>query len=216
VDEAVEFATSRLWSRAGHFVYCEGSDAAIHNANLLVASFVGRATRLGSPERELATRAVMYTVDRQRDDGSWPYGEGRRLDWVDGFHTAYVLERLAQWHDLEPDCNVATALDRGTSFYIDRLLDADGAARASSTSRFPLETHAAASAVTALTRLGEHHPGATASEGKVLAWALANLRRHDDRFVFRRGRFVVNRTPYIRWSDCHMLLALANHLGRRA
>ena len=33
-------------------------------------------------------------VQSAASDGSWPYGEQPHLDWVDGFHTGYVLDCL--------------------------------------------------------------------------------------------------------------------------
>jgi hypothetical protein len=213
VAAAVDLATKALHDHDGYFVYCKGSRVAIHNANLLVASFVGRASAIGSSERELASRAVAYTLERQRPDGSWPYGEGPSLGWVDGFHTAYVLERLVQWHAVDPDPAVSRAISRGAAYFIERLLDPDGAPRATSSSRYPIESHAAASAVTALSMLGEYEARALPRAELVLSWALARLRRRDGRFVFRRGRLLSNRVAYIRWSDAHMLLALANYLS---
>jgi hypothetical protein len=40
----------------------------------------------------LAERAIQYTARHQRPNFSWYYGEARSLQWVDNFHTAYVLD----------------------------------------------------------------------------------------------------------------------------
>lgn len=217
IADAMSLATSELVAFAGgeaYFVYCHGSKVPIHNANLLVASFVARASEPGSFQRDLASRAVAYTLARQRPDGSWPYGEAKSLAWVDGFHTAYILERLVQWYEFEPSLDVLDAITRGSAYFIDNLLDVDGAARATNLSRFPIETHAAASAITALTALLPYDDRAATIAPVVMQWSLDRLRRADGRFVYRRGRVLVNRVPYIRWSDAHMLLALANYIAR--
>ena len=90
------------WSRRGgerFFAYYRGQTTPIHNASLLLAALAVRAaaTRFAQ-EYAAAADAFAFTIARQRPDGSWPYGEGARLGWVDGFHTAYVLEALRQWH----------------------------------------------------------------------------------------------------------------------
>ena len=218
LQRAVRYAIDELLVSDGaetFFGYYKGSSVPIHNANVLVASFVARATEVGSEERALAGSAIAYTAARQRPDGSWPYGEGTRLTWVDGFHTAYVLERLVQWQQLESSTELDNVIRRGTGLFLNGLIDPDGAPRATLSARYPVETHAAASAVTALTALGDYESRATEGADRVLTFALNHLRRRDGRFAFRLGRRTRNNVRYIRWSDSHMLLALANHLVRR-
>lgn len=199
---AVDWALSRLPVEAdggSFFAYHAGSRVPIHNASLLVASLAARA---GRPDE--ARAAVAYTVERQRPDGSWPYGEAPGLDWVDGYHTMYVLDALSA-------CNETEAVERGLALYRERLIDTDGAPRATVDSRYPLEAHAAGTAIGGLAALGE--PDAAEN---VLAWTLRTLARPDGRFAYRRGRVLTNRTPYVRWSDGHMLLGLARYLEAAA
>ena len=213
VDEALEFVERDLLVQVGEeafFAYFAGGDVPIHNSNLLVASLFARAGT--AAQRDVARRAVQYTVERQRSDGTWPYGERPGLEWVDGFHTAYVLERLVQWNDAQPEPTLATAIERGTDAYVQRLIDPDGAPRSTIQRRFPIDVHAAASAITALCRLQEFHARARETADAVLDWTLANMVRADGRFSFQRHRSWTNRTAYVRWSDAHMLLALANYL----
>ena len=213
LDVALEFAARDLLVRRGDecfFVYFAGGEAPIHNSNLLVATVFARADR--ATGRDVARPAVQYTLDRQRPDGTWPYGEASGLAWIDGFHTAYVLERLAEWYTAEPEPSLAAAIERGTEAYVNRLIDPDGAPRATIDRRFPLDVHAAASAITALSRLEKFHARARETASAVLDWTLANMVRPDGRFNFQRHRRWTNRTPYVRWSDAHMLLALGTYL----
>jgi hypothetical protein len=113
--------------RGSHFAYTASSHVLIHNANLLGASLAARlatnallAPSLRARLRQAAQAATEVSLDRQRRDGSWPYGEAPRLGWVDGFHTAYVLLRLDQVSQ-RMGLDVGVALDKGTSFYFERL-----------------------------------------------------------------------------------------------
>src|SRR5882757_532023 len=57
----------------------------VHNANLLAAAFLCRVSRLTGKDHYLkpALAAALYSVRRQRIDGSWVYGESAKYGWVD-------------------------------------------------------------------------------------------------------------------------------------
>jgi hypothetical protein len=190
------------------FAYVPGSCAPIHNANMLLAGVLVRSGR-----SEESAHAIAYTLERQRVDGSWPYGEAPGLDWVDGFHTAYVLEGLHASLSHAGDQAVRSALERGLDFYVSRLFDRDAAPRASITARYPIDIHAASSAITALVRLRAYDDRALTTADAVLCWALRHMQRRDGRFAFQRHRFYRNSVPYVRWSDAHMLHALGTRLA---
>jgi hypothetical protein len=118
-----------LW-RGRYFAYTPGSDVLIHNANLLGAALAARLSQAPSLEAELcealekaAALAVRTAVEHQREDGSWPYGEGVRLGWVDGFHTAYSLLGLDQVLSRGIGGEGRFALERGAGFYFRSLFD---------------------------------------------------------------------------------------------
>ncbi len=212
----LDFACSELLVEEGeeqYFGYFAGSRTPIHNANLLLAGVFARLPEAGPSRWTAAADAVGYSLARQRPDGSWPYGEGPRLGWVDGFHTAYMLESLARWQQRTKSPEVDGALARGLDFYFSRLIDPDGAPRASVESRYPLDIHAAASAVTALSRLDADDERAFPAATRVLGWTLGRMQRPDGRFAFQEHPLFRNSVPYIRWSDGHMLLALASYLA---
>ena len=123
-------ALLRCFWRGTYFAYTPASTVLIHNANLLVASLAARLAGSDQLERQLrealrraARGAVETALAAQRPDGSWPYGEGRSLDWVDGYHTAYSLLALDQSLALLDGEASRTALDRGARFYFAELFD---------------------------------------------------------------------------------------------
>ena len=212
VDSALEFARSSLAVEQGgesYFAYYEGSNVPIHNASLLVASLFARRGRA-----EDALPALRYSLQRQRPDGSWPYGEGSDLAWVDGYHTAFVLWSLHGSLGLEQEAaRSSEALDRALEYFLARFVDPDGAVRASPESRHPVDIHSCASSVWALSALHERDERALATAERVLAWTLLHMRREDGRFAFQRRRLMRASVPYARWSDGHMLLALAEFVS---
>jgi hypothetical protein len=218
-EEALAYASEQLLVErqdGRFFAYFAGSKTPIHNANLLIASLFARCGEGASEQLGAAHDAVEYSLRCQRPDGSWPYAEGMSLRWVDGYHTAYVLRSLAWWEGRAGAPPVREALLSGLDLYLTRLIDRDGAARATLRLRYPLDIHAGASAVWMLSELADYDDRAFSTAARVLDWILDNMQRPDDRFAFQRRRLFRNSVPYIRWSDGHMLLALATYLGRAA
>jgi hypothetical protein len=131
-DEAVRSLARALLEHLHNgtfFTYTPTSDVLVHNANLMGAALAARLARtaplsVGLADRlaGAARRAVRVSVDGQRPDGSWPYGEGSRLGWVDGFHTGYVLLRLDRAATLL-GLDVRSALERGANHYLRHLFD---------------------------------------------------------------------------------------------
>jgi hypothetical protein len=210
-EAAVRFATRRLVGHGRHLAYYAGATAEIHNASALLADALGRAAPADSSARALARGAIERLLDAERAPGYWPYGEQPGLEWVDGFHTGYVLLALHRWDRREPDPALAAAVARGVDFYISHLFERDGAPRHTVESLYPIDTHAAATAIWTLSLLSERDERAPATAARVLDFTLRRLRRRDGRFAFQLRRRVRLAVPYIRWSDAHMLLALATY-----
>lgn len=101
----------------GFFRYTEASDRLVHNGSLLAAESLA----LLGGNRDLVQRAVDRTVAAQAADGSWAYGEGEGLEWVDSFHTIYVLESL---HVLrEQGFEIGSSYERGLNHWYAHCLD---------------------------------------------------------------------------------------------
>ncbi|HEX9006264.1 MAG TPA: hypothetical protein VF889_03140 [Bacteroidota bacterium] len=99
------------------------------NANAYRAAMLAdAAVRFGRDDcREAAERSIDFVLRSQRPDGSWPYEvESRHNDFVDNFHTCFVLKGLFRaWHILRNPA-ILGAIERGYAFYRAALLDADG------------------------------------------------------------------------------------------
>lgn len=195
-----------------YFSYYVGSRARIHNASALVAAAILRSTPLHTAAAGAAVAALDTVADAQRQDGSWPYGEGPGLEWVDGFHTAYVLTALAGASEKLGGDRWRECVERGLDLYLTRLVDLDGAPRATIRSRLPIDIHAASSGITCLCRLSHLDERALPAAARIARWTLAHMRRRDGRFAFQRHATWRNSVAYVRWSDAHMLLALAEYL----
>ena len=79
--------------------------------------------------REAAQRNVNFVLQAQRDDGSWPYAVDGVRDFVDHFHTCFVMKALAKIERLTGDKRCTQALEAGVEYYVRKLFDEEGLPR---------------------------------------------------------------------------------------
>lgn len=210
-EEKVEILEASTEALVSHFLepahsgpffrYTDDSKTLIHNANMLAAAAVARASRrLGNEEwEEIANNAATTSIACQSPAGSWPYGELRNLRWVDGLHTAYVLIAL-DWLAIP---GTESSLDKGLTFYRNRLFTNEHRPLARADGRRGGDIHDVATAIWALSRLAK-----TRSELdhalRVLPW-IERLRKPDGSYRMS----ATNRVSYMRWGQAHTLLGLA-------
>ena len=216
------FLLSLRHTAPGHgpfFAYVPSGSELIHNANLLVCGALARLHAVEpDPEAERAAReAAATTIAAQPPDGLWPYGEAPNLGWVDGFHTAYVLEGLM--HVGAAFGIGADALERGLGAWRERLIEPDGWARYYPDAHHPLEAHSCASAIDLLTDLAPGRPDGAellAQAGEVADVAIRELwLPRAGRFAFRRGARGLNHRAFMRWTNAPMFRALARLVSAR-
>ncbi len=197
---------------APHFRYVDEEPALIHNANLLACSVLARSARL-LDDPALAEPAVApfrTSLDAQAGDGSWPYSERPGGDWVDNFHTGYVLESLATCAYLAPD--VPERLLRGVEFWERALFLPDGTPRATSTRDLPHDSHSYAQAVDTWLAVAPWRPDAVQQATRVARLLVARMLAPDGHVYVEQRRFWLNRVPFVRWTTATAFRALARLL----
>lgn len=195
--------------------YHATSSVPVHNANLLGVALLSRVYR-HTGEQELydyAQRALRYTLDRQRADGAWYYGEHRSLRWVDGFHTGFVLDALHYYIESTGDEEPLPALQRGLDYYQRHFFLEDGIPKFIDRSLYPIDVRCAAQAIQTFSLLAERYPHGLDLACKVAHWAIKHLQDPSGYFYYQITRFFVNKISYLRWSQGPMLCALAQLLG---
>jgi len=198
------------------FSYSRSDKTQIFNASLLAAETLASVGALTGERElcELATKAARYVARRQRADGAWAYGADDGQEWVDSFHTAYVLLSLARIAQScgDPDAEIESSLQRGFSFWRRSFFLADGWPKYYHDSLYPADAHAAATAIVTLLELQKLDAGAHELAGAIAGWTITNLRDTRGFFYYQRRRFGTVRTPFMRWTQAWMLYALARLL----
>ncbi len=208
------------------FAYTPTDRRRVHNANLHAAAHLYRTTRLTGDERyrQAAEPSLAFTLNRQRPDGSWPYGEWEEGDpaerglmgLVDHHHTGFVLRSLHEIYADTSSADVTRALDAGYAYYRDNLFLPDGMP-ITQYARYPVDIHACAEAILCPSILADLYPDAQGLADAAFNWT-ANHMRNPRTFLpyYRRYPFFTSRLLCTRWGLAWTYCALSEYLARRA
>jgi hypothetical protein len=192
------------------FGYLVDDRTPIHNANALVCALLARLARhTGRGDMRAAAEAgLRWTIDHQRPDGSWPYGERPQLDWVDNFHTGYVLDSLMYSANAGVEVDGGAALARGLAYYRHALFLEDGTPKYMPDSVYPIDAQCVAQAIQTMTLAGSREPAHGSFAWTVFDFASRHMQRPDGSYIFQRRQRWANAAPHIRWMAAPMLEAL--------
>lgn len=204
---AASWALDELWVEPeGFFAYHPGGGLNVHNANLLGAWLVHFALPNDAEARDRARRAVERSLAGQNADGTWPYGEGRNLGWVDSFHTGYVLACLNRLRGL--DLGIDAAVVAGTPPYT-RFFDGKGRATLWANRRFPEDAHSSGTGLSTLALLLRRGLVDRELVERVAERRIAAGIR-DGSAIFRHYWWGRSTVRYLRWCDAHVALGLVD------
>jgi hypothetical protein len=191
-----------------YFAYLPAEQGLVHNANALAAAAVVATGRAAGRDDlvTLGLAALRTTVRAQAADGSWPYAEGPHGDWIDNFHTAYVLQAIATC--AEDDEELVESLVRGLDFWATSLFDGDRP-RYTTASTYPLDAHCYADAIETWVAVEPWRPTAIAAAGRAARALVRDMLDPEGYVVLQRRRHWTNRVPCIRWSTAPSFRSLA-------
>ena len=206
--------------------WCEGTELAgfayplpsmrqqIHNANLLAAAFFCRVSALSGEGRfrEPAFEVARFSAAKQRNDGSWLYGELPIHQWVDNFHTGYNLCALRDLDRHAGTDEFETHVRRGLEFYRTHFFREDGAPRYFHNRTYPIDVHCVAQSIITLLVLKDLDRDNVRLAHAVFRWSMNCLWDERGYFYYQQLRWLTNRIPYMRWAEAWMLLALCSLL----
>ena len=189
------------------FSYTPVDTEAVHNANLLGASILARLMRYCNDDRleRAAMASLEYSMQHQRDDGSWFYAETSIQSWIDSFHTGFNLQAIRYILNAGLAAKYQEAYLKGVEYYAKNFFLEDGTPKYYHNRIYPIDIHSPSQAICFFSQEGKQYQNLTDS---IVNWMLQNMYSGRGFFYFRKGRFLTNRIPYIRWSQAWAFHAL--------
>jgi hypothetical protein len=223
MESAVRYATTEIKDKpfpggGNTCSYMPGEEfnvvnAAAYRATMLVsaAKFVGNDQWL-----EIADGNVDFVLAAQNPDGSWPYAKDGVRDFVDHFHTCFVMKALAKIYLQNDDQRIFGALEKGVDYYLKNLFSVDGMPRPFSKAPrltvYECELYDCAECINLCLLLRKDFPRLNQTLETVVAGILENWIKPDGSFRSRKLKFGWDNVPMHRWAQSQMFRALAYYL----
>ena len=210
-----DFRTSETASSCSYTPFDEGGvvNAAAYRAFLLTS-----ASQVFSRDDywRIAERNLNFVLENQNPDGSWPYAVDGVRDFVDHFHTCFVMKALAKIHALTGYEGCDEALTRGVEYYLKNLFDKDGLpkpfSKAPRLTVYKRELYDCAECINLCLLLRDRFPQLEATLETVLKGVLKDWIKPDGSFRSRRLHLGWDNVPMHRWGQSQMFRSLAYYL----
>jgi len=208
-----DFRVSHKASSCGYFP-ADGRGGVV-NAAAYRAFMLTSASRAFDREEywKIAERNLAFVLESQNADGSWPYAMDGARDFVDHFHTCFVMKALAKIHALTGHPGCLEALSRGVQYYFRNLFDQDGLprpfAKAPRLTVYKRELYDCAECVNLCLLLRDRFSECDVKLETVVAGVLRDWIKRDGSFRSRRLMFGWDNVPMHRWAQSQMFCSLA-------
>ncbi len=194
------------------FSYTPFDKSKVHNASMLGAGLLARLYSISREDRllEFAKKAAGYVTSKQRPNGSWYYAETNYQRWIDCHHTGFVLEGLYNYIKFTGDKTHFTNLEKGLEFLRNHFFLKSGMTRFYYDRDHPVDIHCPAQSIVTLVRLKDVQDNSKLLQ-RIACWIIDHMQDEGGFFYYRKGRFLINRIPYIRWSQAWVFHALTTY-----
>jgi hypothetical protein len=160
----------------------------------------------------VAERNLNFVLAAQNADGSWYYAMDGQRDFVDHFHTCFVLKALAAIETITGDRRCTAAIERGVEYYVKHLFDVDRLpkpfARAPRLTVYLRELYDYAECVNLATLLGGRFPKLDAILVGVVDDLFDRWQKPDGSFRSRQLLLGWDNVPMHRWAQAQVFRSL--------
>ena len=210
-----DFPTSEKSSSCSYSPFDKGGviNAAAYRAGMLASA----AKVFGRDDCwKIAERNLNFVLDNQNADGSWFYAVDGVRDFVDHFHTCFVMKALAKLHALTGHKACLAALARGVDYYLNHLFGPDGLpkpfAKAPRLTVYKCELYDCAESINLCLLLRDRFAILNEKLETVLSAIVNDWVKPDGSFRSRRLILGWDNVPMHRWAQSQMFRSLAFYL----
>jgi hypothetical protein len=166
----------------------------------------------------VAERNLNFVLESQNPDGSWYYSIDGQRDFVDHFHTCFVLKALAKIEALSGNIRCTKAIEKGIDYYVKNLFDEEGMpkpfSRRPRLTVYRRELYDYAECINLAVLLRERFPALDGILNRIVY--LNGWQKSDGSFRSRQLFLGWDNTPMHRWAQSQFFRSLCFLLYREA
>jgi hypothetical protein len=155
-------------------------------------------------------------LENQNPDGSWFYAVDGVRDFIDHYHTCFVMKSLTKIHNLTGHKAALAALSKGVNYYCENLFAEDGLpkpfAKAPRLTVYRRELYDCAECINLCLLLRDRFPQLETTLETVVQGILKDWIKADGSFRSRRLHFGWDNVPMHRWGQSQMFRSLTFYL----
>jgi hypothetical protein len=211
-----DFRTSETASSCSYTPFGEGGviNAAAYRAFLLTS-----ASKIfcNKDYWRTAERNLNFVLENQNPDGSWFYAMDGVRDFVDHYHSCFVMKALAKIYGLTGHEPCKDALSKGIKYYLENLFDEEGLpkpfSKAPRLTVYKRELYDCAECINLCLLLRDRFPALDRTLEKVVTHILEAWVKRDGSFRSRKLHLGWDNVPMHRWGQSQMFRSLAFYLS---
>ncbi|HOI30220.1 MAG TPA: hypothetical protein PLZ15_10735 [Melioribacteraceae bacterium] len=156
--------------------------------------------------KTIATKAADYVLNSQNENGSWYYSKRASGEWVDNYHTGYILDCLDDFikYCIPNDPKYQKALEIGYNYYLNNFFEKDSIPKFYNSNLYPIDCTSAGQSILTLLRFGDKKTAQNVAE-----FMIENIQSKEGYFYFRKFKYHKNTTSFMRWSNAWMFVSLS-------
>jgi hypothetical protein len=212
VNDIKDFPVSPDASSCSYTPYNEGG---VINAAAYRAFLLASASHLFNKDEywQIAKRNLNFVLENQNSDGSWSYAADGIRDFVDHYHTCFVMKALAKIQALTGHEGCLKALSKAIDYYLGNLFAEDGLpkpfSKAPRLTVYKRELYDCAECINLCLLLRDRFPQLEQALDNVVEGVLMGWIKPDGSFRSRRLYLGWDNVPMHRWGQSQMFRSLA-------
>lgn len=164
-----------------------------------------------------AEQNIEFVLQTQKPNGSWPYHAEDQRDFIDHFHTCFVMKGLAKFKNDIDYPGIDKALEKGIDYYINNLFDEDKCpkpfSQAPRLTVYKNELYDYAECINLCVLLRDKFPVLNDTLEHVLSDILNRWQKADGAYRSRKLLLGWDNVPMHRWAQSQLFRSLALFLN---